>query len=192
MFVLKIMVEISARHIHLSESDFIKLFGENYNITLKKQLSQPGQFVSKEKLTLIGPKGEISRVSVLGPFRSKTQVEISLTDAIKLGINTKIRNSGDLKNTPGCTLVGMYGKIDLKEGVIVAKRHIHLSDEESKKNNLNNGEIVSVKINSNKRSLIFGDITVRVNKKFSQALHIDTDEANAANIKSGTFAEIIK
>lgn len=188
---MKILVETSARHIHLSKEDLFKLFGENYKLQKKKELSQPGQFYCEEKVTVRGPKTEINNISVLGPTREQTQVEISLTDARKLGIEGAIRESGDLENTPGCTIVGPYGETKIKEGVIVAKRHIHMDPDSAKSSNLANGDIVKIKIPSENRSLIFDDVIIRVNKNYLPAIHIDTDEANAAGIKCKIFGEIM-
>lgn len=179
---MNILVETSARHVHLTKNALEVLFGEGACLTRKKDLSQPGQFLSNEKVKIIGPRASIENVSILGPTRGQIQVEISKTDARKIGIDAQIRESGDLNNTSGCTIIGPLGKIEIKSGVIVAKRHIHLSDEDAEKFNLKNGQIVSVKIDSDERSLIFNDVVVRVNKNFAPAVHIDTDEANSANI----------
>ncbi len=189
---MKILVETSARHIHLSEADFKILFGKNHKLTAKKFLSQPGQFVSYERLKIIGPRNHIKNVVVLGPLRAETQVEISITDSIKLGINAPIRESGDLINTPGCIIAGPNASLETKKGVIIAKRHIHLNNKEANEFMLKDQQIVSVKINSLERKLVFDDVVVRVNKNFSAAMHIDTDEANAAGISSTVYGEIIK
>lgn len=189
---MKILVETSARHIHLSESDFKILFGDNYKLTEKRSLSQPGQFVSYERLKIIGPRNHINNVVILGPLRAETQVEISITDSIKLGIDAPIRESGNLVNTPGCIISGPNGNLEIKTGVIIAKRHIHLSDKEANEFMLKDQQTVAVKINSLERSVIFDNVIVRVNKNFSAAMHIDTDEANAAGISSAVYGEIIK
>jgi putative phosphotransacetylase len=188
---MKIMVEISARHIHLSEKDFFAIFGENKSLTLKKQLSQPGQFVCFERVDVSGPKDTLKGISILGPFRKETQLELSLTDARKMGIAAPVRESGDLDGTPGCRIAGPAGEIEIKRGVIAAKRHIHIRPKDAENSGLKNGQIVSVKINSEERSLIFDETVVRVHDEFLPALHIDTDEANAAGIKTATEAEII-
>lgn len=187
---MKILVETSARHIHLTQEALEILFGKGACLTRKKDLSQPGQFLSNEKVEIIGPRASIKNVSILGPTRDQVQVEVSKTDARKIGVDAQIRESGDLNNTSGCTIIGPLGKVEIKSGVIVAKRHIHLSNEDTENFNLKNGQIVSVKIDSEERSLIFGDVVVRVNKNFAPAVHIDTDEANAANI-NGTCQGII-
>lgn len=190
---MKVLVETSARHLHLSEDSKKVLFGENYSLTPKKYLSQPGQFACEEKVEIVGPKGSIKGVSVLGPLRSRTQVEISLTDSRKIGVPAVIRESGDLHNTPGCEIIGPKGKYVLEEGVIVAKRHIHISAVDAKENSFKDGQIVCVKIDSIGRSGIFDDVVIRVSDKFRFAMHIDTDESNAFGLNGiiGTYGEII-
>ena len=187
---MKILVEVSARHVHLDDESLKKLFGDNYNLTVKKNLSQPGQFLSDGKIEIVGLKSSIKNVSVLGPVRKKTQVEISKTDACRLGIDAPVRESGNLKDTPGCRLVGPAGEVELNDGVIVAKRHAHLTPIVAEKIGLSDGQLVKVKINSEERSLTFEDVVVRVNKNFAPAVHIDTDEANAANINLSCYAEL--
>lgn len=188
---MKILVETSAHHIHLCKSDFEILFGKNSELTNKKDLSQPGQFACFERLTVVGPKNELKNVTILGPLRNKTQVEISLTEARKLGINAPIRDSGNLINTPGCKLVGPNGSVNLENGVIAAKRHIHLDPATANKFNVKDGQKVHVAIESNDRSLTFDDVYIRVNDNFSPAMHIDTDESNAAGISTNTYGNII-
>lgn len=190
--VLKVLVETSARHIHVSEKDLNSLFGENAKLTVKKELSQPLQFAAFEKVSIVGPRGEINGVSILGPVRKNTQVEISLSDARKLGIAAEIRESGDIEGTSGCKIIGPMGEIEIPCGVIAAKRHIHLDPKTAAENNLENKETVSVKINTENRSLIFDDVVIRVSEKFSPAMHIDTDESNAAGITGKIYGEIIK
>ena len=190
---MKVLVETSARHIHLSEDAIKVLFGDDYKLTPKKYLSQPEQFACEEKLEIVGAKGSIKGVTVLGPPRNKTQVEISLTDARKIGILTPVRESGDLYNTPGCDIIGPKGKYILKEGVIVAKRHIHMPEFDAKENSFKDGQIVCVKVDSEERSGIFGDVVIRVSDKFKLAMHVDTDESNAFGLdkKISTYGEII-
>lgn len=188
----KFIVETSARHIHLSEADFKVLFGENASLTPKKDLSQPGQYACEERVEVVGPKKSLPGVSILGPFRKQTQVEISATDARSIGLGIAIRESGDVANTPGCKLVGPCGSIEISEGVIVAKRHIHVTPEDAKELNVSDKEIVNVKIETAERSLIFGDVVVRVSPTFALAMHIDTDESNAAGCGRETYGEIIK
>ena len=188
----KILVETSARHVHVSDADLKTLFGPNAQLTPKKMLSQPGQFAAEEKVTIVGPKKSIPNVSILGPSRKKTQVEVSATDARTLGFVIVIRESGDIEKTPGCTLVGPYGQVEIPEGVIVAKRHIHLNLEEAKAFGLQDKQVVMVKVNTPDRSLIFGDVVVRVRSDFAAAMHIDTDESNAGCVGMSTWGEIIE
>lgn len=188
---MNVLIETSARHVHLSREALDVLFGRGYGLKVKRFLSQPGQFVSEDRVEIVGARGSIKNVSVLGPPRGSTQVELSLTDARKIGIDAVIRESGDLSGSPGCKIVGPIGIYDLKEGVIAAKRHIHMAPQDARKIGTDNGEIVSVKINSSERSTIFEDTVVRVSNKFSLACHIDTDESNAAGIKGEIFGEII-
>ena len=176
------IVETSARHIHLSREAVDVLFGAGYELTRKKDLSQPGQYACAEKLTVVGPKGSI-KASILGPTRPASQVEISLTDARSIGVTAPIRESGDIAGTGACTLVNPDNgaELELTEGVIAAKRHIHLTPEAAADLGVADKEIVNVKVNSDsERSVIFGDVVVRVSEKFAPAMHIDTDEANAA------------
>ena len=186
------IVETSARHVHLTESDFKILFGNEATLTVKKNLSQPGQYACEERVSIVGPKKEISGVSILGPFRSASQVELSATDARSIGLPIVIKESGDLRGTPGCKIVGPKGSLELQEGVIVAKRHIHATSEDAKKLCVKDKDIVSVKINTPERSLIFGDVVVRVSDSYALAMHIDTDEANASGMVLGVMGEIVK
>lgn len=176
---LAIPIETSARHIHLCREDFNILFGEDRDLTFKAELSQPGQYVCKERVTVRGPKGSFEKVAVLGPFRNETQVEISMTDSRKLGIPGVIRQSGDTAGTPGCILEGPNGSIVLDHGVIVAKRHIHMTPVQAIQLNVKDNDEVFVIMESFERSLIFADVVVRVNPNFALAMHVDTDEANA-------------
>ena len=187
----KVLVEISARHVHLSKEDLETLFGKGYELTVKKELSQPGQFASNERVRVIGSKSEFPAVSILGPCRKETQVELSLTDARSIGVNAPVRESGDLEGTGSCKLVGPAGEIEITKGVIAAKRHIHATTADAEKMGLTNGEIVSVAIpTSNGRNLTFGD--VRVSDSYALAMHIDTDEANAAGMAPNTIGTVIK
>ncbi|MFW5794674.1 MAG: PduL/EutD family phosphate acyltransferase, partial [Bacillota bacterium] len=182
---------VSARHCHLSREHLDILFGKGYKLTVKKELSQPGQFAAEEKVKLIGTKSELPRVSILGPARKNTQVEISLTDARSIGIKAPIRESGDIKGSAGCTLVGPKGKVDLAEGVIVAKRHIHLTPKDAKKFDLKDKQIVAVKIKTDDRTSILDDVVIRVREDFESAMHIDTDEGNAVGITGETYGIIL-
>ncbi len=175
----KIPIETSARHIHLSEADYKILFGENANINFLQELSQPGQYVTDARVTVKGPKSSFERVAVLGPFRKQTQVEIAVTDARKLGIPSCIRQSGDIEGTPGCTLIGPAGELELKKGVIVAKRHIHMTPVDAIRMHVHDNDNVFVIVKSFERALIYADVVVRVDPGFRLAMHIDTDEANA-------------
>jgi len=188
----KFIVETSARHVHVTKEDLETLFGEGYELTVKKELSQPGQFASNEKVDLVGPKKTISGVSILGPIRSASQVEVSLTDARTLGVDAQVRESGDIDGTCGIKLVGPKGTVELSKGVIAAKRHIHATPEDAKELGVADKDVVAVKIDTEGRSLIFGDVVVRVSPKFALAMHIDTDESNAAACKGKVEGEIIK
>lgn len=187
----KVLVETSARHIHVSREALDILFGEGYELTPKKDLSQPGQFACEERVTVVGPKKELAGVSILGPVRPETQVELSLTDARSIGISAPVRESGDVKGSAGCKLVGPKGEVELTEGVIAAKRHIHMTPEDAKAFGVKDTQVVKVEVESNGRSLIFGDVIVRVSPKYALAMHIDTDESNAAGMAPGTMGEVI-
>jgi len=186
----KIVVETSARHVHLSEADLKILLGEGNELTVKKMLSQPGQFASNERIDLVGPKNTIKNVLILGPVRKATQVEISLTDARALGVKALIRESGDIAGTCGIKLVGPAGEVEITEGVIAAKRHVHLDTATANEMGLSDKQIVSVKVEG-ERGLTFGEVVVRVNDNFAPAVHLDTDEANAAALSGEVFGEII-
>ena len=186
------IVETSARHVHLSEADFKVLFGENATLTKKKDLSQPGQYACEERVTVKGTKKDLPGVSILGPFRKESQVELSATDARSIGLGIAIRESGVLDGTPGCTLVGPCGEVTLEKGVIVAKRHIHATVADAEELGVKDKDIVCVKVNTPERSLVFGDVVVRVNDSYALAMHIDTDESNAAGMVPGVMGEIVK
>ena len=188
---MKILVETSARHIHLTNNDLEILFGKNAQLTPKKELSQPGQYACNERVTLVGPKKSIENIIIIGPTRSKSQVEISLTDARTLGISAPIRLSGNTKNSGKCKLIGPKGEIELEENVIVAKRHIHMQPKDADLLGLTENSIVMVKITSPERTTIFDDVNVRINNNFKLAMHIDTDEANAAGCSGEVYGEII-
>jgi putative phosphotransacetylase len=188
----KILVEISARHAHVSEEHLAILFGEGYKLTPKKDLSQPGQFACEERVDLVGERGTLKNVTILGPTRPFSQVEITATEARTLGVKALIRESGLIDGTFGCTLVGPKGSVVLDKGVIVAKRHIHVTPTEAAAFGVSDKEIIMVKVTSDDRSLIYGDVVVRVSEKFAAAMHIDTDEANAAGLSGAVFGEIIR
>ena len=187
----EVMVEVSARHIHLSETDLATLFGEGYQLTPKKALSQPGQFACEERLIIKGPKSEINNVIILGPARPATQVEVSLTDARNLGVVALIRESGDIAGTNGCTLIGPKGEITINECLIAAKRHLHITDVDAVEFGIKDRDIIKIKVSTDERSLIFDDVVVRVSPKFATAVHLDTDEANAAGFTAGNGEVII-
>lgn len=188
----KVLVETSARHVHLTNEHIEVLFGKGATLTHKKDLSQPGQFACQERVTLVGPKKSIENVIILGPARPATQVEVSLTDARTLGVSAPVRESGDIAGSGACKIVGPCGEVEISEGVIAAKRHIHFTPEEAAAAGVEDKQTVSVKIDSADRSTIFGDVVVRVSPKFSAAMHIDTDEANAACAFGECYGEIIK
>ena len=189
---MKIMVETSARHLHVSQEHLNILFGEGYTLTNKKDLSQPGQFACAEKVTVVGPKGQMA-MSILGPVRNATQVEIALTDARKLGVSAPVRESGDIAGSGACKLIGPNGEVDIDCGVIAAKRHIHMTPDAAAEYGLEDKQIVSVKVGMGTgRETVFGDVVVRVNKNFAPAMHIDTDESNAAGLSGTVDGEIIK
>lgn len=186
---MNVIVEISARHLHLSQEHLDILFGAGYKLTPKKDLSQPGQFACEEKVEVVGPKSSM-KMSILGPVRPATQVELSLTDARSLGIKAPIRESGDVAGSGACKLVGPCGEVDLAEGVMVAKRHLHIIPEDAEKAGVVDKQIVKIAVRSDERSLVFDDVIARVSSKAATAVHLDTDEANAAGI-SGTVEGVV-
>ena len=189
----QVLVETSARHVHVTQEDLETLFGKGYELTVKKSLSQPGQFACNERVDVVGPKKTLTGVSILGPVRSATQVELSLTDARAIGVAAPIRESGDIEGSGACRLVGPKGEVELTQGVIAAKRHIHMTTADAAAMGLRDKDVVSVRVPSaNGRALTFGDVVVRVSDKFALAMHIDTDESNAAGVAPGTMGEILK
>lgn len=186
----QVTVEISARHVHVTEQTLEILFGKGYKLTPKKNLSQPGQFACEEKVTVVGPKSSL-KASILGPCRNADQVELSLTDARAIGVTAPIRESGDVAGSGSCKLVGPCGEVELSEGVIAAKRHIHMTVAEGEKFGLSDKQVVSVKLATADRALIFDDVVVRVSDKYALAMHIDTDEANAACVPGSCIGEIL-
>ncbi len=186
------IVETSARHVHVTQQDLETLFGKGYQLTPKKYLSQPGQFASEERVDVVGPKKTLARVSILGPVRPETQIELSLTDARSIGVDAPIRESGDVAGSGACKLVGPCGEVEVSQGVIAAKRHIHMTPEDAAEFGTTDKQIVSVKINTESRSLIFGDVVVRVSPKYALAMHIDTDESNAACASGNVMGEIVE
>lgn len=188
----QVEIETSARHAHVSQEHLEILFGKGASLTPKKDLSQPGQYACAERIDVVGPKRTLTGVSILGPVRPATQVEVSATDARAIGIAAPVRESGDTAGSPGCKLVGPAGEVELTEGVIVAKRHIHTTPEDAAKMGLVDKETVSLKVVGTGRETIFGDVVVRVNPNFATYAHFDTDEANAAAMAGQTFGEIVK
>ena len=186
----EVLVEISARHVHVTDEALEILFGKGHRLTPKKDLSQPGQFACEEKVTVVGPKSQL-KASILGPTRPENQVELSLTDARSIGVTAPIRESGDVKGSGACKLIGPAGEIELTEGVIAAKRHIHMTPADAEKYGIKDKQIVSVKIPTVGRSLVFGDVVARVSEKYRLAMHIDTDEANAACVPGSCTGEIL-
>ena len=186
-----IEVEASGRHVHLCEEHINILFGRDYELTKIKDLSQPGQYACKERVTITGPKGSLKNVIVLGPARKATQVEVSLTDATVLGIKAPIKESGKIENTPGITISTERASITVDKGVIVAKRHIHMTPEDAEKFGVKDKEIIQAKVYGN-RPLIFDDVVIRVSPDFRTYMHVDYDEANACGFTKGTVCRIVK
>ncbi len=184
-------VEASGRHVHLSRKELDALFGTGYELTKAKDLSQPGQYASKERLTVVGPKGAFHNVVILGPVRKESQVEVSLTDCLQLGVKAPIRESGDIEGTPGIVLVNGDKSVSLDKGLIVAKRHVHMTPEDAEKMGVKNHDIVKVKVEG-ARPLIFDDVVIRVSPIFATYMHIDYDEANACGFSKGIRGRIIK
>jgi len=185
-----IPVEASAKHVHLCKEDVEKLFGKGYKLTPKRELSQPGQFLCKERINIMGPKGVIKNVAVLGPERGSTQIEISKTDGIALGVNAPVRDSGDTKGSADLFISAGKNIIKAEEAVIIARRHIHMPPESADKFGLRDKDVVNVKILSD-RPVIFEDVLIRVSEKYSLNMHIDFDEANACNLTKGTKGQIL-
>ncbi|KGK82395.1 hypothetical protein DP73_20725 [Desulfosporosinus sp. HMP52] len=181
----RVAVGISNRHIHLSQTDLEALFGASYTLTVQKELSQPGQFAAKETVSLIGPKGRLEKVRVLGPVRKNTQVEISVTDCFKLGVKPVIRDSGQHEGTPGLKIEGPAGIVELTSGVMVASRHIHLHPEDAQEWCLKDGDRICVKVES-PRPITYEDVLIRVSDQYHKELHLDLDEANAALIEASS------
>lgn len=187
----KFIVETSARHVHVTQEALEILFGKGATLTHKKDLSQPGQFACEERVTIVGPKKELPNVSILGPVRPATQVELSATDARSIGISAPIRESGDVAGSGACKIVGPCGEIEISEGVIVAKRHIHLTPADAEEMGVKDKDIVWVKLDTDGRKAVLGDVVVRVSEKFSAAMHIDTDESNAVAAPRELWGEIV-
>ena len=189
---IKIPIETSARHIHVSRKDFEFLFGRDSELHYTKELSQPGQYLCQERLSVLGPKGTFENIAILGPFRKETQVELSLTDTRKLGIPGCIRQSGDIEGTPGCILRGPCGELSIQKGVIVAKRHIHMTPDNALALYVHDNDEVFVLTKSYGRALIYADVVVRVSWDFRLSMHVDTDEANAFSSDAEPYGVIVK
>ena len=188
----EVLIETSARHVHVTREVLDVLFGKGYELTKKKDLSQPGQFACNERVDVVGPKKTLGNVSILGPIRPETQVELSLTDARSIGVTAPVRESGDVAGSGACKLVGPCGEVEIAEGVIAAKRHIHMTTADAAAMGLADKQIVSVKVPSaGGRALTFDDVVVRVSDKYALAMHIDTDESNAALPAAGAMGEIL-
>ncbi|MDK2786224.1 MAG: putative phosphotransacetylase [Thermotoga sp.] len=187
-----IIVGVSNRHVHLSREDLETLFGKGYELTPVKELRQPGQYAAKETVTIVGPKGAIENVRVLGPVRKETQVEISRTDAFRLGVRPPVRDSGDLEGTPGIVIIGPNGILVKEKGVIIAKRHIHMHPKDAEHYGVKDKDIVKVIVENGDRRLIFDDVLIRVREDFALEFHVDTDEANAAMLNTGDLVYIVE
>ncbi len=185
---LFVPIEVSGRHVHLTEAQAQVLFG--HKLTAERPLSQPGQFLARERVTVVGPRGTFENVAVLGPERGEAQVEISLTDGRKLGIRPPVRLSGKVETTPGVTLAGPMGKVELKAGVMAARRHIHLSPQEGERFRVADKQVVRLQTFTD-RPVIFEDVVVRIHPDFRAAVHLDTDEANACGLQEGCFGRIL-
>ena len=186
------IVETSARHVHVTQEHLEILFGKGYELTKKKDLSQPGQFACEERVTVVGPKKELAGVSILGPVRPATQVELSATDARSIGIVAPIKESGDIAGSGACKLIGPAGEVEISEGVIVAKRHIHLTPADAEELGVKDKDVVWVKVTTPERSAVLGDVVCRVSDSYARAMHIDTDESNAIGAPRELYGEIVE
>jgi putative phosphotransacetylase len=186
----EVPIAVSNRHVHLSKEHVERLFGRGYQLNKLKDLSQPGQFACKETVTLIGPKGKVEKVRVLGPARGDTQIEVSLYDGFSLGITPPIRDSGDIEGTPSVIIQGPRGQLKVDKGLICAARHIHMHSDDAARFNVTNGQRVQVKVQG-QRGVVFDNVLIRVSPKYRLEMHIDLDEANAAQIKNGQIGVII-
>jgi putative phosphotransacetylase len=187
-----IPIGVSARHCHLCKRDLETLFGKGFELTKKSDLSQPGQFAANETVTIVGSKGSFGKVRILGPLRKSTQIEVSKTDSIKLGLNPPIRESGNIHGSSPITVVGPKGSVYLEEGLIIAQAHIHMAPDDARNFDIQDGEYVSVMIDNEQRPLRFDNVRIRVSPKFNLEMHIDTDEANAGAVTNGQKGRLIK
>ena len=186
----EVLLETSARHIHVSREHLDILFGEGFELTVKKELSQPGQYATEQRVQVVGPKSSFPAVSILGPVRPQTQVELSAGDARSIGVKAPVRESGDVAGSGACKLVGPCGEVEISEGVIVAKRHIHLTPADAEELGVTDKQIVWVKVSTPERSAILGDVVCRVSPSYARAMHIDTDESNAIGAGRELYGEI--
>ncbi len=187
----KIPIGVSNRHIHVSQKDLDKLFGEGYNLTKKGELKQPGQFAANETVTIRGPKGEFENVRILGPVREESQVEISITDSFRLGVRPPIKESGQLENTPGLEIIGPKGIVEIPQGTIIALRHIHMTPEQAAKIGVKDKDVVEVETFGDRQGVL-GNVLIRVSNKYSLEMHVDVDEANACSLKNNDFVILRK
>lgn len=187
----KIPIGVSNRHIHVSQKDLDKLFGEGYNLTKKGELKQPGQFAANETVTIRGPKGEFENVRILGPVREESQVEVSITDSFRLGVRPPIKESGQLENTPGLEIIGPKGTVEIPQGTIIALRHIHMTPEQAAKIGVKDKDVVEVETFGDRQGVL-GNVLIRVSDKYSLEMHVDVDEANACSLKNNDFVILRK
>ncbi len=187
----KLPIALSNKHVHLSQEHLDVLFGEGYELTKFKDLSQPGQYACEEKVDVVGPKGTLKGIRILGPVRPDTQFELSISDAFALGVKPVIRNSGDIADTPGAKLVGPKGEVEIDKGIIVAARHIHMHTKDGEEFGVKDKDVVSVRV-SGPRGLIFDNVLVRVHENFALEMHVDIEEGNAAGVRNGDIVELIK
>lgn len=188
---MKLPIALSYRHIHLSQNDVEILFGEGHQLTRTRDLSQPGQYACDERVDIVGPKNTIKGVRILGPARSRTQVEMSISDTFTIGVPAIIKNSGDIAGTPGAKLVGPKGEVEIKEGIIVAARHIHMHTSDAERFGVVDNQIVSIKVDG-QRGLTFDNVLIRVSEDFALEMHIDIEEGNASGSKNGDLVTLIK
>ena len=188
---MKLPIALSNRHLHLSQEDIETLFGKGYELTPTKDLSQPGQYACEEKVEVVGPKGSLKDVRVLGPARKATQVEVSLADARALGVKAPVRDSGDIDDSPGAKLIGPAGEVELGKGIIVASRHIHMNMEDAEKFDVKDMDIVDVQTGG-ARAVVYNNVLVRANPNFALEMHVDLEEGNAAGVANGDLVELIK
>ncbi|MDI9494168.1 MAG: phosphate propanoyltransferase [Bacillota bacterium] len=186
----KVPVGLSNKHLHLSQEDLEALFGKGYELTPYKALKQPGQYAAEEKVDIVGPKGAIKGVRILGPVRKETQVELAITDARDIGVTAPVKESGKLEGTPGIKLVGPAGEIEIDHGVIIALRHVHLSAEQAKEAGVQDKQMISVRFGG-ERGVVFDNVLVRAGDGHEAEIHLDTDEGNAAGLKNGDLGELI-